>query len=115
MAKLTTGANVPLAVLNSPGNYSLRVIANGISSDPVSFTSPSVWVDFTYNFIQNGSYSFPFATLSQGTNAVPSGGTIAIKGPGINATGGAASSPGATKLVNPMKIIAIGGVATIGR
>jgi hypothetical protein len=113
---VTTEFELPVGVLTNSGSYSLVVVANGIPSDPVSFNVPaSTWVDFTYSGSpQNGSYSNPFSTLAQGTNAVPSGGTIAIKGPAINATGGAASSPGATKLVKPMKLVAIGGQATIG-
>jgi hypothetical protein len=98
------------------GTYSLVVVANGNPSAPVTFTySGPVWVDFTYSFLQNGSYLFPFSTLAPATNAVSSGGTIAIKGPGIDATGGPASSSATMTINTPMTITAVGGPATIGR
>jgi hypothetical protein len=114
---VSTEFELPVGVLSNPGTYSLVVVVNGNPSDPVTLNVPaSTWVDFTYHDLpQNGSYSYPFSTLSEGTNAVPSGGTIAIKGPFINFTGGAASSPAGTKLVTPMKLVAVGGQATIGR
>jgi hypothetical protein len=101
---VTTEFTVPTSV--SGGIYSLVVVANGISSDPVSFPGP-VWVDFNYNgSLQLGDYSYPFSTLRQGTNAVASGGVIAIK-PG--------SSPETMTINKPMTIVAAGGPATIGR
>jgi hypothetical protein len=112
---VTTEVEIPVAVLGAPGTYSLQVVANGNASDSVSFTQPALtWVDFNYSGTQNGSYPNPFVTLAQGTNSVPSGGTIAIKGPSINANQGPAISHETMKISKPMKIITVGGVATIG-
>jgi hypothetical protein len=112
---VTTESTVPFAVLTTSGSYSLRVIANGIASDPVTFSSP-VWVDFTYTGSpQNGSYANPFSTLAQGTNAVVVGGTVAIKGPAIDATGAPAVSHERMPISKAMAIITLGGPATIGQ
>ena len=112
---VTTEVEIPVAVLGAPGTYSLQVVANGNASDSVSFTQPALtWVDFNYSGTQNGSFPNPFVTLAQGTNSVPSGGTIAIKGPSINANQGPAISHETMKISKPMKIITVGGVATIG-
>jgi hypothetical protein len=89
------------------GAYSLQVVANGISSDPVSFYSP-VWVDFNYNGItQAGFFVWPFKTLAQGVSAVSPGGTILIKSAG--------SSQETMTITKPMVIGAIAGPATIGQ
>jgi hypothetical protein len=79
---VTTEFTLPLPVYGNGGPFSLVVVANGISSDPVSFTlsPPNVWVDF--NSIQPfefGSFTFPDKTLAKGVTDVTSGGTIAIK------------------------------------
>jgi hypothetical protein len=88
------------------GTYSLVVVANGIPSDPISFIGP-VWVDFSFvGPLQVGSYFFPYTTLGQATNAVASGGIIAIKS-GI--------SHEAMRISKPMTIMAGGGAVTIGR
>ena len=88
-----------------PGVYSLEVVANGISSDPVAFYTP-VWVDFNFaGIFQFGSYTFPYQTLAGGVSAVNTGGTIAIK-PG--------ASHETMTISKPMTITAIGGPATIG-
>jgi hypothetical protein len=92
----------------TPGTYSLVAVANGISSDPVSFTyPPAVWVDFNYTgMTQTGAFQAPFPTLAQGVSAVSTGGIISIK-PGTSAE---------TMTINKaMTIIAPGGAATIGR
>lgn len=104
---VTTDFTLPSSLYQNPGTYSLRVVVNGIASDAVTFHTPT-WVDFNYGgFFEFGSYSFPFNTLQEGTNNVPSGGTIAIK----NGT-----SPTKAFLISkPMLLIAPdGGSAIIG-
>lgn len=87
--------------------YSLVAVANGISSDPVTFYGP-VWVDLNGPFpFQFGNFDLPFHTLAQGTNAVPSTGTINFK------TAGSIPSP--MTLNKPMTIVAVGGPVTIGQ
>ncbi|MDQ6630358.1 MAG: hypothetical protein M3Y82_01200, partial [Verrucomicrobiota bacterium] len=87
--------------------YSLVAVANGISSDPVTFYGP-VWVDInSANPTQTGSYIFPYHTLAQGISAVPNSGTINFKTAG--------SIPTAMVLTKPMTIVAIGGPVTIGQ
>jgi hypothetical protein len=104
---VTTECTLPANVLANPGAYSLQVVANGNASSPVTFYGP-VWVDFNYsaNLPQIGNYYQPFSTLAQGTNAVPSGGTISIK---------AGTSAETMKISKPMKLIAVGGKAIIGQ
>jgi hypothetical protein len=101
--EFTVPGNVPA------GNYSLAVVANGIASDPVSFTySGPVWVDFNYSSIFGfyfGTYTEPYNTLASGVSAVASGGTIALK-PG--------SSSETLTINKAMIITAVGGPATIG-
>jgi hypothetical protein len=90
-----------------PGPYSLAVVANGISSDPVSFTGP-IYVNFNYSgFLQLGTYTFPFATMAQGIAAVPTGGLIVLEGSG--------TSSETMKISKAMKLAGIGGPSTIGR
>ena len=90
-----------------PGSYSLAVVANGISSDSVSFSGP-IYVNFNYTgLLQFGTYVFPFATLAQGVGAVPVGGTIVLEGPGTSAE--------TMKLSKAMRLTAIAGASTIGR
>lgn len=109
---VSTEFTLPADLVEGGGQtFSLVVVANGISSDPVTFSSP-VWVDFTtYNpFFQFGTQTFPFATLSQAVAAVPSGGTVILKGP--------RSSPQtftAPPISKAMTIVAIGGAATVGQ
>jgi hypothetical protein len=99
--RFTVPVNVP------SGLYSLIVVANGISSDPVSFSGP-VWVDFNYTgFLQFGTYPFPFSTMTQGVNAVAAYGTIKIKTAGSTAE--------TMTISKPVTIVAVGGPATIGR
>jgi hypothetical protein len=75
---VTTECAVPANVYK--GLYSIRVIANGNDSAPVSMYMP-VWVDFNYTgATQNGSYAAPYKTLANGVSAVATGGTIAING-----------------------------------
>jgi hypothetical protein len=89
-----------------PGRYSLAVVANGISSDPVVFDEP-VWVDFNFTFpLQFGTFTFPYRTLAQGVGAVASGGAITLK-PGVSSE--------TMSISKPMTILAFGGTATIGR
>jgi hypothetical protein len=113
-ALVTTEFMVPGAVPS--GNYSLVVVANGNPSNPVSFTYTSpTWVDFTFSyFLENGSYPLPFGTLTQGTNSVPSGGTVALKGPLIDSTFGTALSHETMTISKPMTITTVGGPATVG-
>lgn len=105
---VTTEFTLPPALQN-PGNFSLVVVANGISSDAVLFHGP-VWVDFNTAlplFLQTGNDNFPYKTLAQGANAVAVTGTILIKG--LGATGERMT------ISKPMTITAIGGPATIGQ
>ena len=93
--------------LLTPGAYSLSVVANGISSDPVPFYGP-VWVDFNfYGAPQLGQYLFPYRFFSDGVSAVPSGGTILIRASG--------SSPETMTITKRMMIRAYSGPAIIGR
>jgi hypothetical protein len=103
---VSTDFTLPPAVLfNGGAAYSLVVVANGISSDPVTFYGP-VWVDFNPSILpQNGQYSFPYRTLAQGISAVPSGGTILIRTPG--------TSTEPQTITKAMTITAYSGPATI--
>lgn len=108
---VSTEFTLPGSVFLGGGDtYSLVVVANGISSDPVSFTSP-VWVDFNYGGVfRFGTFDFPYRTLAQGVAAVPSGGTIFMKGP--RSSSETFTVPPISK---PMTLISIGGAATIGQ
>ncbi len=102
---VSTDATAPAGITNSPVPYSLRIVANGFASDPISFYGP-VWVDFNYTgATQNGNISTPYKTLAAGTNAVATGGAIFVK-PG--------DSSETMTISKPMTIIAVGGPATIG-
>jgi len=102
--EFTLPSNLP------PGPYSLVVTANGIASDPVTFFGP-VYVNFnaTSDF-QFGTYEYPYGTLAEGTNAVASGGTIAL----IGSTQPSVSTQ-AIKIAKPMTLIAVKGPSTIGQ
>jgi hypothetical protein len=107
---VTTECAVPASIYDSQGGYSLQVVANGYVSAAVGFNSP-VWVNFNYTgSTQNGAYSTPYKTLAQGTNAVNSGGTIAIN---------AGTQPSTTSttltIAKPMTIISVNGPTTIGQ
>jgi hypothetical protein len=87
--------------------YSLVAVANGISSDPVTFYGP-VWVDFiSVNPFQTGLYDFPYHTLGQAISAVPATGTINIKTAGHTTE--------TMTLTKPMTIVAVGGSVSIGQ
>lgn len=87
--------------------YSLVAVANGISSDPVTFYGP-VWVDFnSANPFQFGLYDLPYHTLGQAIAAVPATGTINIKTAGHTTE--------TMSITKPMTITAIGGPVTIGQ
>lgn len=87
--------------------YSLVAVANGISSDPVTFYGP-VWVDFnSVNPFQTGLYDFPYHSLGLGISAVPATGTINIKTAGHTTE--------TMTISKPMTIVAIGGPVTIGQ
>jgi len=89
----------------SPGNYSLVLVANGIASDPWSFTGP-VWVQFNYGGIfQFGTFSLPYKTLAGGVGAVSAGGLINIK---------SGSSTETMTITKAMDIHAFGGPVDIG-
>jgi len=108
---VTTEATLPAQVADSPGIYSLQVVANGIASDPVTFYVPAIWVDFNYTGSpQLGTYQNPFPTLAQGVSAVPSGGIISIK-----ANVQPSVSHEAMTISKPMTLIAVDGPATIGQ
>jgi hypothetical protein len=67
----------------------------------------AVWVDFNYTGgTQNGTRDYPFKTLAQGTNAVPSGGNIIIKTAGV--------SHETMTISKPMSVQSYAGAATIG-
>jgi hypothetical protein len=105
---VSTEFSLPTPAYGAGGPLSLVVVANGISSDPVSFTplSPNVWVDFNSIMpFEFGSFVFPDKTLTKGVTDVPNGGIIAIK-PG--------SSTETLRINKPTRIIAIGGSASIG-
>jgi hypothetical protein len=107
---LATGFMTLVGGIGVPGELS-----SGLDGMAV-FNGTSTWVDFNYtDGGQNGSYNTPFATLAQGTNAVPAFGTITLKGPSINANQGPAISHETMKISKPMFIIAVGGPATIGQ
>jgi hypothetical protein len=106
---VTTEVIVPSAVLDSPGQWSLQVVANGNASGAVDFYSP-VWVNFSYYSADNfyfGFYDFPYNTLASGVANVASGGTIAIES--------SSTVSGETMTITkPMNIISVGGPSTIG-
>jgi len=108
---VTTEAKVPEAVSDSPGTYSLQVVANGNASDPFAFVEPAVWVDFNYKGIMElGTYLNPYKTLSNGVSAVSKGGTIGFKAivqPSI--------SHETMTISKPMTLISVGGPATVGQ
>ena len=96
-----------------PGIYTLTVLANGISSDPIDFGGP-IWVDFNYNGPERGSFAAPYKTLHAALATAATfpinGRTIRIKGP--------SSSPetfSASPISIPVTIISIGGSVTIGQ
>lgn len=107
---VTTEATLPTDNFDATGTYSLAVIANGIASDPVTFSGP-VWVDFNYKGIMElGTFANPYKTLSNGVSAVSKGGTIAFKGyvqPSI--------SHETMTISKPMTLISAGGPATVGQ
>ncbi len=103
---VSTECVVPGNVFAGPGAYTVQVVANGISSDPLGFPGP-VWVDFNYTGSpQLGTFSNPFGTLAQGVSVVASGATILIK-PGL--------SHETMTISKPMTITSINGSATIGQ
>ena len=109
---VTTETTVPAAAASSTGTYTLQVIANGISSDPVTFYGPFVvWVDFSYGGSpQLGTYSNPYQTLSNAVSVVSSGGTIAFKAniqPSV--------SHETMTISKSMNLISVGGPATVGQ
>ena len=68
----------------------------------------SVWVDFNYTgTTSDGTYNFPYKTVAQGINAVPTGGNIWIRTAG--------SSPETMSIIKPLTIRAFNGAATIGQ
>lgn len=108
---VTTEVTIPSNVFNAPGTFALRVIANGISSDPVTFYGP-VWVDFNYSSpfgFYFGTYSQPYNTLANGVSAVASGGTIAL-----NASVQPSDSTETMTILKPMTITSVFGPSTIG-
>jgi hypothetical protein len=78
-AIVSTDCWPPVNLPAGANNLSLQVVANGNASNPISFSGP-VWVDFlNYSaFFQFGTFTFPYPTMVQGTNAVAVGGTINI-------------------------------------
>lgn len=70
------------------------------------FNEPGTWVDFFYGGMQNGSFASPFNQLSDGVNAVSSGGYLYIK---------QGYTPLPAHVTKPMRIRSYGGPALIGR
>jgi hypothetical protein len=106
---VTTEVALPDGVLDEPGAYSLRVIANGNASPPVAFYGPT-WVDFNYSGSpQNGEYPTPFPTIAKGVSSVVSGGTIAI-----NASTQPSQTSATLTISKAMTIISVNGPSTIG-
>jgi hypothetical protein len=106
---VTTQCWVPPKIYDNPGTFSLQVVANGNASAPVTFYSP-VWVNFNYTGnTQNGTFAAPYKTLANATNAVATGGTIAIYA-GVQPSTSAAT----IAIFKPMKIISVSGPSTIG-
>jgi len=65
-------------------------------------------VDFNYTgSTQNGSFNFPFKTLTNGVSACPTNGTIICKGP--------ASHRETPQITKAMTIVSYGGAVTVGR
>ena len=68
-ASVSTQFTIPIPDANGdPGIYSLVVVANGFSSDPIQFAGP-IWVDFSYNGTERGSFAAPYKTLHAALNA----------------------------------------------
>jgi hypothetical protein len=105
---VSTEFTLPQAILNGgPASYSLVVVANGIASDPITFSGP-VWVDFNYAGVtQNGSFAFPYRTVTNGIAACPVDGRIICKGP--------ANHRETPRITKALTIAASGGAVTVGR
>ncbi|PYJ60792.1 MAG: hypothetical protein DME24_08330 [Verrucomicrobia bacterium] len=103
---VTTEVMPPWSRLLTPGPYPFSVVVNGIASFPAALNAPT-WVDYNYSGpFEFGSYVFPYNSLAEGQDDVPTGGTIAMK-PGV--------SPEALTLTRAMTIVSVGGDVTIGR
>ena len=72
----------------------------------------AVWVNFNYSPLapQLGTFANPFSTLGQGTNAVTSGGVIAIDG-----SVQPSQSAEMMSITKSMRIIAVSGSSTVGK
>lgn len=107
---VTTEAKIPKSVTDSPGTYSLQIVANGNASDPFGFVEP-VWVDFNYKgVLELGTFSNPYKALSNGVSAVSKGETIGFKSyvqPSI--------SHETMTISKPMTLFSAGGPATVGQ
>jgi hypothetical protein len=66
-----------------------------------------IWVDFSFNGTQTGTYNNPFKTLAAGANAIFPGGLVLIKNPGTSLE----ATP--ITISKPMTIQAVNGPATI--
>jgi len=64
-----------------------------------------IWVDFSYGGLENGTFDQPFNLLSEGVDAVTSGGDLMIK---------FSYSPVSAHLTKPMRIQSYGGPVLIG-
>ena len=104
---VTTEFDVPPSL--PVGTYSLAVSANGLQSASYSFTysSPIVWVDFSYTGSGNGTFAKPYNTLAAGVSAVTSGGVIEIEDGG--------SSSETMTITKAMSIYSYNAGATIGQ
>ena len=70
----------------------------------------AVWVDFTYNGTEDGTFDRPFNTLAEGIDNVNSGGEIIIKSGITNET-----FEGINKITKPVTIKTYNGMTTIGQ
>lgn len=85
----------------------VQPFVNGQNRITIDWTAePGHWVDFSYGGLENGSFARPWNLLSEGVNAVPSGGNLYIKF-------GYTAAP--AHITKSMRIRSYGGPALIGR
>jgi hypothetical protein len=72
----------------------------------VTRDSLEIWVQFSHQGLELGTFDFPYRTLAQGLSHVVAGGTLKIK------SGSTSETPNLTR---PMTIEAFGGRVSIGR
>jgi M6 family metalloprotease-like protein len=96
-----------LGGVTTPTRLHVFPFTSGAGSITVEWlTDGDTWVDFSYTGPMNGTFSSPYNTLTQASNAGSRGGTINIK---------AGSTSETVVLTNKQTILSYGGPATIGR